>query len=140
MAIQVDVPKDLSGIKQKIVFNLTARQLLSFALGGIVGIPFYLLTKSILGPDISALGMVAVMLPFFFLALYEKDGFPAEKLLYFWIRRTFLLSGLRLYKANNIFHQLEEIEAIGKEITYLEEKAKGKHLAKTYKKRTKSSA
>ena len=140
MAIQVDVPKDLSGIKQKIVFNLTARQLLSFALGGIVGIPFYLLTKSILGSDISALGMVAVMLPFFFLALYEKDGFPAEKLFYFWVRRTFCSSGIRLYKANNIFHQLEEIEAIRKEIAYLEEKAKGRCHTKTYKKGTKTSA
>ena len=140
MAIQVDVPKDLSGIKQKIVFNLTGRQLFSFGLAGIVGIPFYLFTKEILGPDISALGMVAVMLPFFFLALYEKDGFPAEKLLYFWIRRKFLSSGLRLYKANNIFHQLEEIEAIGKEITYIEEKAKGKHHARTYQKGRKTFA
>ena len=42
-------------------------------------IPFYLFTKDILGSDISALGMVAVMLPFFFLAMYEKDGFPAEE-------------------------------------------------------------
>ena len=48
MAIQVDVPKDLSGIKQKIVFNLTGRQLFSFGLAGIVGIPFYLFTKNIL--------------------------------------------------------------------------------------------
>lgn len=140
MAIQVDVPKDLSSIKQKVVFNLTGRQLLSFGLAGMVGIPVYLFTKDILGSDISALGMVAVMLPFFFLALYEKEGFPAEKLLYFWIRRKFLSSGLRLYKANNIFHQLEEIEAIREEIAYLEEKAKGKHYAKTYEKRTKSSA
>ena len=80
MAISVNVPKDWSGIKRKVIFNLTQRQLVSFALGGIVGIPFYSFTKDILGPDISALGMVAVMLPFFFLAMYEKDGFPAEKI------------------------------------------------------------
>lgn len=126
MAIQVDVPKDLSGIKKKVVFNLTGRQLLSFALGGAVGIPFYLFTKDILGPDVSALGMVAAMLPFFFLALYEKDGFPAEKLVYFMVRRKFLSPSIRPYRAKNIFHQLEEIEAIRKEAAYLEEKEKGR--------------
>ena len=116
MAISVNVPKDWSGIKRKAIFNLTKRQLVSFALGGIVGIPFYNLTKDILGPDISALGMVVVMLPFFFLAMYEKDGFPAEKIAYFMIRQKLLVPAIRPYRAENIFQQMEEVEMIRKEI------------------------
>jgi len=123
MAISVNVPKDWSGIKRKIIFNLTQRQLVSFALGGTVGIPFYLFTKDILGPDISALGMVAVMLPFFFLAMYEKDGFPAEKIVYFMVRQK-LSPAIRPYRAENIFQQMEDVEMIRKEIAYLEEKEK----------------
>ena len=123
MAISVNVPKDWSGIKRKIIFNLTQRQLVSFALGSTVGIPFYLFTKDILGPDISALGMVAVMLPFFFLAMYEKDGFPAEKIVYFMVRQK-LSPAIRPYRAENIFREMEEVEMIRKEITYLEEKEK----------------
>ena len=123
MAISVNVPKDWSGIKRKVIFNLTQRQLVSFALGGIVGIPFYSFTKEILGPDISALGMVAVMLPFFFLAMYEKDGFPAEKIVYFMVRQK-LSPAIRPYRAENIFREMEEVEMIRKEIAYLEEKEK----------------
>ena len=81
MAISVAVPKNLSGIKTKVAMNLTKRQLICFGAAGAVGIPFYIFTKDIIGTQASALIMVAVMLPFFFLAMYEKDGFPAEKIL-----------------------------------------------------------
>ena len=66
------------------------------------------------------------MLPFFFLAMYEKDGFPAEKILYFMIRQKFLTPGIRPYKSENLYNQLEEQEKMKKEVRYLEAKAKGK--------------
>ena len=73
MAISVAVPKNLSGIKTKVAMNLTKRQLICFGAAGAVGIPFYIFTKDIIGTQASALIMVAVMLPFFFLAMYEKE-------------------------------------------------------------------
>ena len=78
----VQVPKDLSRVKTKVLFNLTRRQVLCFALAGIVGIPFYLLTKKALGTTVSAMAMILVVLPFFLLAMYEKDGRPLEKVIY----------------------------------------------------------
>ena len=108
MAISVAVPKNLSGIKTKVAMNLTKRQLICFGAAGAVGIPFYIFTKDIIGTQASALIMVAVMLPFFFLAMYEKDGFPAEKILYFMIRQKFLTPGIRPYKSENLYNQLEE--------------------------------
>ncbi len=54
--------------------------------------------------------MVALMLPFFFLAMYEKDGFPAEKILYFMLRQKILTPGIRPYKSENLYRQLEEKE------------------------------
>ena len=125
MAISVAVPKNLSGIKTKVAMNLTKRQLICFGAAGAVGIPFYIFTKDIIGTQVSALIMVAVMLPFFFLAMYEKDGFPAEKILYFMIRQKMLTPGIRPYKSENLYEQLEEREKIKKEVRYLEEKAKG---------------
>lgn len=106
--------------------NLTKRQLICFGGAGAVGIPFYLFTKGVLGTQVSALIMVAIMMPFFFLAMYEKDGFPAEKLLYFMIRQKFLTPGIRPYKSENIYRQLEEKERMKREVRYLEEKAAGK--------------
>ena len=72
MAISVAVPKDLSGIKTKVAMNLTKRQLICFGSAAAVGIPFYLVTKGVLGTQASALIMVALMLPFLFFAIYEK--------------------------------------------------------------------
>lgn len=66
MAISVAVPKDLSGIKTKVAMNLTKRQLICFGSAAAVGIPFYLVTKGVLGTQASAIIMVALMLPFFF--------------------------------------------------------------------------
>ena len=70
--------------------------------------------------------MVGVMLPFFFLAMYEKDGFPAEKILYFMIRQKILTPGIRPYRTENLYVKLEEIEKMKKEVRYLEAKAGNK--------------
>ena len=126
MAISVAVPKNLSGIKTKVAMNLTKRQLVCFGGAGAVGIPFYIFTKGVIGTQASALLMVALMLPFFFVAMYEKDGFPAEKILYFMIRQKILTPGIRPYKSENLYRKLEETERIKKEVQYLEEKANGK--------------
>ena len=127
MAISVAVPKNLSGIKTKVAMNLTKRQLVCFGSAGAVGIPFYIFTKGVIGTQASALIMVALMLPFFFLAMYEKDGFPAEKILYFMLRQKILTPGIRPYKSENLYRQLEEKERMKKEVRYLDEKAAGRN-------------
>ena len=127
MAISVAVPKNLSGIKTKVAMNLTKRQLVCFGSAGAVGIPFYIFTKGVIGTQASALIMVALMLPFFFLAMYEKDGFLAEKILYFMLRQKILTPGIRPYKSENLYRQLEEKERMKKEVRYLEEKAAGRN-------------
>ena len=123
MAISVPVPKDLSGIKTKVALNLTKRQIICFSGAAITGVPIYFLTKGVLGTSAASLLMVGIMLPFFFVAMYEKDGFPAEKILYFMIRQKILTPGIRPYKSENLYEQLEEQERIKKEVRYLEEKA-----------------
>lgn len=125
MAISVPVPKDLSGIKTKVALNLTKRQIICFSLAAVVGVPLYFLTKGVLGTEAAALIMVGAMLPFFFLAMYTKDGFPAEKILYFMVRQKILTPGIRPYRSENLYEQLEEYERIRKEVRYLEEKANG---------------
>ena len=130
MAISVPVPKDLSGIKTKVALNLTKRQIICFSGAAITGVPLYFLTKGVLETQAAALIMVGVMLPFFFLAMYERDGFPAEKILYFMIRQKMLTPGIRPFKSENLYEQLEEREKIKKEVRYLERKAFKKSSAK----------
>ena len=75
----VNVPNDLSKIKTKIAFNLTRRQLICFGGAAAVGIPVYLLTRHALGGTGAMFLMIAIMLPAFFMAMYERDGLPFEK-------------------------------------------------------------
>ena len=58
----VTVPKDLSKVKSKVAFNLTKRQIICFGAGALVGIPFYVFTKDILGTSVSGICMVMIML------------------------------------------------------------------------------
>ena len=112
----VQVPKDLTRVKTKVMFNLTKRQLICFSLAGIVGIPFYLLTRHTLGSTLSACMMIVLVLPFFLFAMYEKDGRPLEKVLMNIIQMKFQRPGIRPYKTENFY------SAIQKEIYEKEER------------------
>ena len=99
----VNVPTDLSKIKSKLAFNLTKRQLICFGSGALVGIPAYLFTRSAIGNSAAMLLMLAVMLPAFLLAMYERDGLPAEKVVMNILRSRFLWPGVRPYKTENFY-------------------------------------
>jgi len=47
--------------------------------------------------------MIALMLPFFFVAMYERDGLPAEKVARNIVRSLFIRPGPRPYKTENIY-------------------------------------
>lgn len=99
----VPVPKDLNRVKTKVMFNLTRRQLICFALAAAVGMPVFFLAKSKLELSAAAMVMVVIMLPFIFFALYEKDGQPAEKILGHVVKTMFLRDSVRPYRTDNLY-------------------------------------
>lgn len=103
----VPVPRDLTKIKTKMAFNLTKRQLICFGCAAAVGVPTYLFTRAAIGNDGAVILMIGLMLPFFFLAMYEKDGQPAEKIARNFIRAR-LWPGKRPYKTENLYKYLSE--------------------------------
>jgi len=103
----VPVPKDLTKVKTKVALNLTKRQLICFALAAVVGVPTYLLTHAAIGNDIAVILMIGLMLPFFFFAMFERDGQPAEKILRNFVRAR-LWPGTRPYKTENLYKYLQE--------------------------------
>ena len=106
----VNVPKDLSKVKTKVALNLTKRQLLCFGAAAVIGIPVYILTRGTVGNSAGVLLMIAVMLPLFFMGIYEKDGMPAEKMLRNIIRARFAWPGKRPYKTENLYEILVKEE------------------------------
>jgi len=112
----VNVPKDLSMVKTKVALNLTKRQLICFGAAAAIGIPSYIFTRGAIGNSAAALLMIGVMLPLFFIGIYEKDGQPAEKILRNIIRARFFWPGKRPYKTENLYEILErEARTIGKQ-------------------------
>ena len=70
----VPVPKDLSKIKTKLAFNLTKRQLVCFSSAAAVGLPAYLFSRGSIGNSAAMFLMIGLMLPFFFLDVYKRQG------------------------------------------------------------------
>ena len=77
----VTVPKDLSKVKNKIVFNLTKRQLICLVPTAVLGVALYFLTRDAMGVTNAATVMVLAMLPGFLFGLYERDGMFLEQVL-----------------------------------------------------------
>lgn len=113
----VNVPNDLSKIKSKLAFNLTKRQLICFGAAAVIGIPTYLFTRSAIGNTGAMFVMIALMLPCFFLAMYERDGLPFEKVLRNIIRSRFLWPRTRPYQTDNFYSYLsnskKEVQQLG---------------------------
>lgn len=107
----VPVPKDLTKVKTKLAFNLTKRQLICFSLAALVGLPVYFLTRNAIGNSASVLLMIGLMMPFFFLAMYERDGQPAEKLIKSRLRYK-LWPKKRPYRTENLYRTINKKEVI----------------------------
>lgn len=112
----VPVPKDLSRVKTKVLFNLTKRQLVCFGGGALLGVPAFFLLKSATGVSTAALVMVIIMLPFFLLAMYERNGQPMEKVVGNIVRVMFLRPKKRPYKTNNFYAALERQARLDMEV------------------------
>lgn len=117
----VPVPKDLTTVKTKVAFNLTKRQLICFGLAAAVAVPTYFLTRGALGTSGAVMTLVIAALPFFFLAMYEKDGQPAEKILRNYIRSRFLTPRVRSYKTNNMYSAIMNQINLNKEVAIIAE-------------------
>lgn len=116
----VPVPKDLSKVKTKVALNLTKRQLICSSLAAAMGVPTYIFSRTAIGNDGAALLMIALMLPFFIMAMYERDGQPAEKILRNYIRARLFYPAKRPYKTENLYTVLAKE---GKSIVNQDKKA-----------------
>lgn len=99
----VPVPKDLTKVETKVMFNLTRRQLVCFTAGALVGVPLFLWLREPAGNSMAAMCMMLVMMPFFLLAMYEKHGQPLEVILGQMIQTMFVRPKLRPYATNNFY-------------------------------------
>lgn len=116
MASYIPVPRDLTKVKSKVAFNLTKRQLICFCIAAAIGVPTFFLLKKIGDSTFAAMGMMIVMMPLFFFAMYEKNGQPLEVFLQHFIQATFIRPKIRPYKTDNYYAALMRQEKAEKEV------------------------
>ncbi|MFV0503047.1 MAG: PrgI family protein [Lachnospirales bacterium] len=124
----VPVPKDLSNVKTKVMFNLTKRQLICFSLALLVGLPLFFLLKDSTNTSVATLLMIFVMMPFFLLAMYEKHGQTMEVILKHYLSVRFLNPKQRPYKTNNFYAVIMRQEQLDKEVKHIVTRKQNKPL------------
>ena len=72
--------------------------------------------KGTIGTSTAALVMIFIMLPFFLLAMYERNGQPFEKVLRNMVSVIFVRPRQRLYKTKNYYACLMKQEKSEKEV------------------------
>ena len=96
-ASYISVPRDLTKVKSKVMFNLTKRQLLCFSGAALLGVPSFFLIKSVAPLSVAAICMM----------MYEKNGQHLEVILKHFIEAVFIRPKIRPYKTNNYYSALE---------------------------------
>ena len=132
----VPIPKDLTKVRQKLILNLTKRQVICFSGGALIGVPLFFLTKNALPGSMATFLMIFAMMPFFALAaekrfyhhrprknqpffalgLYEKNGEPLEAVLRHIIESRYLRPRRRIYQTQNIYALLEKQAQLENEV------------------------
>ena len=127
-ASYISVPRDLTKVKSKVMFNLTKRQLICFGLAALVGVPSFFLLKLAFSISTSVMIMMVIMMSFFFLAMYEKHGQPLEVFLKHFIQANFVRPKTRPYKTDNYYaaliRQAKAEEEVDKIVRISEEREK----------------
>ena len=103
MATYIPVPRDLTRVKSKLLFGLTKRQLVCFGAAALIGVPSFFFFRRIGGASLATMCMIVIMLPFFLLAMYERDGQPLEVLARHFVESTFIRPKVRPYQTENAY-------------------------------------
>lgn len=130
-ASYISVPRDLTKVKSKVMFNLTKRQLICFGVAALIGVPSFFLLKNVTKVNTAVMGMMVIMMPFFFLAMYERNGQPLEVILTHMIQTIFIRPKTRPYKTDNYYAALirqADAERKVEEIVRASEKEKSKGI------------
>lgn len=114
-ASYISVPRDLTKVKTKVMFNLTKRQLICFSIAILIGLPVFFFFKGTGNVSLATIGMMVVMMPFFMLAMYEKNGQPLEVILGHYIQANFIRPKIRPYKTQNCYAAFTKENGEGEE-------------------------
>ena len=89
MSIEVRIPKEIKDYKEKIIFGLSFRQLISVAIGGVVCLGTYFIFKKLLGSNIASDIIIIEAIPIFAFRFIKIKGLNFEKYVKLLIKHKF---------------------------------------------------
>ena len=109
MAIEVRIPKEIKEYKEKIIFGLSLRQLVSVLIGAIVCLTTYFLLKSFVGTNIASDIIIVEAIPIFAFGFIKIRSFNFEEYTKIFLKHK--LSANKRYYENKL-----EIESLKNKI------------------------
>lgn len=89
MSIEVRVPKEIKEYKEKIIFGLNLRQLISVFIGGIICLSTFFLIKPIVGVDLASDIIIIEAIPIFAFGFIKVRSFNFETYAKIFIKHKF---------------------------------------------------
>lgn len=112
----IQIPRDISKIKNKVALNLTKRQLICFGLGVLIGLPIFFVLYKNSSPSVATVSAMLIIVPCFLFGIYEKDGQPLEKVFKNMVSVMFLRPKERPYSVRNFYDYLYKRDKFEKEV------------------------
>ena len=109
--IAVRIPEEIKKYKEKIMFGLTARQLIATVLTLFVCVPLYWFGKEIIPENILSWLIILISVPLVAIGYFKFNGMPMEKFFMVWFKFEILYPRRRKFKTENAFRQWQN-EAI----------------------------
>ncbi len=115
--IEIKIPKEITDYKEKFLFGLTVRQLVSAVVALAICVPLFIFGKDYLGEDLVGWIIILVAIPVFAFGFFRYDGMPFEKFLALIYRQKWVEPQKRKYEELPVFWNCRE-EIIEDEIAH----------------------
>ena len=115
--IEIKIPKEITDYKEKFLFGLTVRQLVSVVVALAICVPLFIFGKDYLGEDMVGWIIILVAIPVFAFGFFRYDGMPFEKFLAILYRQKWVEPQKRKYEELPVFWECRE-EIIESEIAH----------------------
>ena len=103
--IAVRIPDEIKKYKEKIVWGLTARQVISLLLAAFICVPLYWYGRDFIPEDVLSWIIILIAVPIGAIGFFRFNGMPMEKYAMAIFKFEFLYPRKRVFKTENAFRE-----------------------------------
>ena len=105
--LTVRIPKEIRTYKEKIAFNLNARQIIAAIITLAICIPLYFYGRNILSDDFLTWLIILIAIPLLSIGFLKVNGLPAERFFIVWLKYELLHPRKRKYSTVVAYREWE---------------------------------